>query len=475
MKELSMFYNVKYLLCSTTLALALGIYSANDAHALLSAPQADNTPGRVTLAPEAENADAVAQINAPSSNPTVLPNSSAPTQNNPQMPSVNTSNASGLENVGGQNAQQPSIPQMGASANSLPDGSNPMENQVKEKDPFSEIVPLSDEEKALYGDNILNQLSDDLFSQMSDIEKQSALLSLELRREKIRAEIEAIRNQRKKAAEEEEALKAEKERKRLEWEAEQEKKKFEMEQEKMKLEMEAEKLRQENIVKAYKEKMLEKEQNWVKAMSEAYKEMDAINKDREFLLNDFVRKLNNLQSIATQAVGEATNAQSRYNKDVSALKAQISILKARLAAEQAARQQTNPFAQMTENVEQTLMLNDVYAIMEIVGKDDNLVAKLINKNGDTFLVKKGTVLQTGHVINDISETFISATLNGVQDYLFFSAGGILDAEPPSGIDSQKASTTVKKNVGKAQAKAGTPSVGLFSSEVPSLGKGMFVK
>ena len=253
-----MFYNVKYLLCSTTLALALGIYSANDAHALLSAPQADNTPGRVTLAPEAENADAVAQINAPSSNPTVLPNSSAPTQNNPQMPSVNTSNASGLENVGGQNAQQPSIPQMGASANSLPDGSNPMENQVKEKDPFSEIVPLSDEEKALYGDNILNQLSDDLFSQMSDIEKQSALLSLELRREKIRAEIEAIRNQRKKAAEEEEALKAEKERKRLEWEAEQEKKKFEMEQEKMKLEMEAEKLRQENIVKAYKEKMLEK-------------------------------------------------------------------------------------------------------------------------------------------------------------------------------------------------------------------------
>ena len=54
-KELSMRYNIKFLLCSTTLALTLGLLPIQDAKALISAPQADNVPGRVSLAPELEN------------------------------------------------------------------------------------------------------------------------------------------------------------------------------------------------------------------------------------------------------------------------------------------------------------------------------------------------------------------------------------------------------------------------------------
>ncbi len=455
-------YNVKILLCSTTLALTLGLLPIRNVEALISAPQADAVPGKVSLAPELEKADAVLQksgdlqskdnITLPA--PKSVPDAAGFME--PNAPKANLQN-SAMDATGQDSMQSGVEPTLNTAA--------------KEVDPLADIVPLSDEEKALYGDNILNQLGDNLFSQMSDIEKQSALLSLELRREKIRAEIEAIRNQRKKALAEEEALKEEKLQKQREREAEQEKKKFEMEQEKRKLEIEAEKLRQESLVKAYKEKMLEREQAWIENMSKAYGEINELNKDREFLLSDFTRKLDNLRSMAAQAVTDANNAKVRYDKDVSVLKTQISVLKARLAAEQAAKKTANPFAQISNDVK-PVMLSDVYAVMEIVGKDDNLVAKLINKNGDSFLVKKGTVLQTGHVVDNISETFVSAELDGVKDYLFFSAGGILDAEPASNtvMDSAKGALG-----GNSDDKTAKPAANLFSSEVPNLGKGMFIK
>ena len=467
-------YNIKFLLCSTTLALTLGLLPIQNAEALISAPQADNVPGRVSLAPELENDMAPSQNVDP-----LLPNreleSSAPQKNasvddfmKPSPRSLGQQNPQPAANNNSQvNGVAPASASVGQNNNPILKSSA----SAKKTDPLADIVPLSEEEKALYGDNILNQLGGNLFSQMSDIEKQSALLSLELRREKIRAEIEAIRNQRKKALAEEEALKEEKLQKQREWEAEQEKKKFEMEQEKRKLELEAEKLRQETLVKAYKEKMLEREQAWIETMAKAYKEVSELNKDREFLLSDFTRKLDNLRSMAAQAVTEANNAKVRYDKDVSVLKTQISVLKARLAAEQAAKKATNPFAQISNEVK-PVMLSDVYAVMEIVGKDDNLVAKLINKNGDSFLVKKGTILQTGHVVDDISETFVSADLDGVKDYLFFSAGGILDAEPASnGVMG-----SAKEALGDDASKKGSkPAANLFSSEVPNLGQGMFVK
>lgn len=467
-------YNVKFLLCSTTLALTLGLLPIQNAEALISAPQADNVPGRVSLAPELENDMTPSQNADP-----LLPNKDLERPASQNNAAIDGFMKPSPRSLGQQNPQpaantNPQVKGVASANGSVGKGNDPILKSsapTKEPDPLADIVSLSEEEKALYGDNILKQLGDNLFSQMSDIEKQSALLSLELRREKIRAEIEAIRNQRKKALAEEEALKEEKLQKQREWEAEQEKKKFEMEQEKRKLELEAEKLRQEALVKAYKEKMLEREQAWIETMGKAYKEVSELNKDREFLLSDFTRKLDNLRSMAAQAVTEANNAKVRYDKDVSVLKTQISVLKARLAAEQAAKKTTNPFAQISSEVK-PVMLSDVYAVMEIVGKDDNLVAKLINKNGDSFLVKKGTILQTGHVVDDISETFVSADLDGVKDYLFFSAGGILDAEPVSnGVIG-----SAKEALGDDASKKGSkPTANLFSSEVPNLGQGMFVK
>ena len=66
------------------------------------------------------------------------------------------------------------------------------------------------------GNSVLSQMDSDLFTQMSEIEKSTTLLTLELRREKIRNEIEAQKAIRQKNADDLERQKAEAELKNLE-------------------------------------------------------------------------------------------------------------------------------------------------------------------------------------------------------------------------------------------------------------------
>ena len=70
----------------------------------------------------------------------------------------------------------------------------------------------------------------------------------------------------------------------------------------------------------------------------------------------------------------------------------------------------------------------LYAVTEIRGKGAELIAKLLNKSGTTFYVKKGTSLQSGHVIKDITPTYVMAEKDGEKSYLYFAAGGILPSE-----------------------------------------------
>lgn len=50
----------------------------------------------------------------------------------------------------------------------------------------------------------------------------------------------------------------------------------------------------------------------------------------------------------------------------------------------------------------------MYAVMEIRGQGGELIAKLINQDGSPFYVKKGTTLQSGHVIDEITTTYVRA-------------------------------------------------------------------
>lgn len=322
---------------------------------------------------------------------------------------------------------------------------------------------------ATLGDRIMNQVKEDLFSQMADIEKQTSLLTLELKREKIKNEIAAMKAQRQKAIEEEQEKQRERERKQAEWEKEQERKLLEDQQKLKEMEIKYEKLRQERVLKAYKESMLKSNQEWVEYNSRLYNQLVKEEKAQNDLMAKQKEYFSNLNAAITRASSAAQVMKERYNKEVANLQTQVAILKSKLEAEKNAFEESkkvgpNPFALVDDENAPKKKIAEEYAIMEISGKGENLVAKLINKNGGTFMVKPGTILNTGHIIEDITQTYIIADKGGVKDYLYFSAGGILDKEPSKPLES------MTKPEGDAQAdKPAVP------SKVPSLREGMFVE
>ena len=321
--------------------------------------------------------------------------------------------------------------------------------------------------------DILSEVDNDLFNQMSDIEKQTALLTLELRREKIRTEIDAMKAQRQKAIEEQKNMDAERQNKRLAMEKEMEQKIIEEQTKLRKIELAFEKLRQERLLNAYKEHMFQEEQKWISANQEIYNEIANQKKEQSMWASKYKEKLQNLVTLSENMAREAQMKMDTYKREVNNLQTQISILKARLEAQQ----KTNPFGQaegQNENnpdgtpvTKKSINLGDLYVILEITGTDDDINAKLMNRDGQTFLVKKGTKLKTGDIVTEITTTYIKTINEDEEAYLYFASGGVMENEPDVGDVAEKAmaarggssnNTTTKSNPRGLVTSRGIPGV-----------------
>ena len=283
---------------------------------------------------------------------------------------------------------------------------------------------------------------------MSDIEKQTALLTLELRREKIRAEIDAMKAQRQKAIEEQKNMDADRENKRLAMEKELEQKIIAEQTKLRKIELAFEKLRQERLLTAYKEHMLQEEQKWIKSNQDIYDEIANQKKEQALWATKYKEKLQKLVSLSENVMQDAQIKMDSYKREVNDLQTQISILKARLEAQQ----KTNPFGQegganaaggqgggkVMAPVKKSINLGDLYVIMEIAGQRDDVSARLMNREGQTFLVKTGTKLKSGDVVKEITPTYIKTDHDGEEAFLYFASGGVMDSEPEGGSAAKKA-------------------------------------
>lgn len=298
-----------------------------------------------------------------------------------------------------------------------------------------------------------NTKVDDLFSQMSDIERNTALLNLQLRREKLQNEIEAVKNQRKQALEQEKQKAEELKQKMLEKSQEEERKKREEMQRLRELDITFEKLRQEKILKAYKNQMLEEAQKWIAHDAMFYKTIDDLRQENKSLSDNYKEKMIKLKNEADSAYTAYTNKLEDHRNEITNLNSQIDVLRSRIASleQEIEERSRNPFAQedssqsyatttssettstqgeVTSSVSEPISnpLAKYYAVTEIRGQGGELIAKLVNKNGLGFYVKKGTALQSGHVVSEITSTYVAADKNFKKDYIYFSAGGILPEE-----------------------------------------------
>ncbi len=315
---------------------------------------------------------------------------------------------------------------------------------------------------------LVSDVDDSIFNQMSDLEKQTAILNLELKKERVKSDIESLKAVQEKAKEEEKARQEEKKRKAQAWENE-EKRKLLQEQQKLKnLEIAYEQERQEKILKNYKNKMLEQSQDMITAREEMFQEIAKLKEEREALINDFKGRFLQLTKIADQVTSDAIRVRDSYAKTVSDLQTQISILNARLEA----NDRKNPFAENSNAAEdaeeKNAKLSDLYAVMEIRGQGNKIAAKLINESGIPFMVKVGTALQSGHIIDEISSTYVRADKEGVKSYLYFSAGGVLDKEP-----EQNEELKIKVSSPEEEKKAVAPAV--MTTGIPSVASEMTIR
>jgi len=286
-------------------------------------------------------------------------------------------------------------------------------------------------------------ITDDMFSKMSDIERSTTLLNMELRREKLQNEIEAVKSQRRQAAEQERLREEELKQKQLEKIQEEERKKREEEMRLRELDIQFEKLRQERVLKAYKNQMLEEYQKRIAHDEMLHKNINELRESRRRLSIDHKNKLIALKGAAKNAQKAYLERINEHKNEVKNLNSQIDILRNRVVSlekqvEEAAN--ANNFVNAGPGAvgdggsnfsaigDITSPLSHLYAITEIRGQGGELVAKLINRNGLSFYVKKGTALQSGHVVSDITSTYVAADKNFKRDYIYFSAGGILPQE-----------------------------------------------
>jgi len=344
----------------------------------------------------------------------------------------------------------------------------------------------------LFGSNDQELLDDKVFLQMSDLEKQTALLNLELRKEKVKNEIEAIKNQRKQAViQEQEKAEAQK-RQKIEWENAQEQKVLEEQQKLRELDLQFEKVRQERLLNSYKTDMLAENQKWIAHNATLYKQINDLKTEKQALLENTKKRFETIKSNIEAVDNKSGIVIDAYKTEVSNLQNQIKALRSRIEAQERELEKRNPFAEgvaddasvasqgaatevVVEEAEKPLRLDEMYAVLEIRGQNGELVAKLINQDENSFYVKKGTILQSRHEIEDITLTYVQAQKDGIREYLYFAAGGILPKEQLKSFKPNSKNSESPAQETTEDTKRIKSSGFVASSGVPGLGSSMMAR
>ena len=299
------------------------------------------------------------------------------------------------------------------------------------------VIPEIGETKSpfeSFGNSILSKVDNDLFNQMSNIEKQTTLLRLELRREELKSRVEALRNARIKAQQEEDArIRAEEERaKDMENERQA---RIIAEQEKLKeKEIELEKVRQAKVVNDYMNQMLVVNQQWVLKNAELQKRIHELEEERREMYQNFRSKSEQLHTEISSLVPRAENVVNIFRRKMDSLNSHINQLKASmLEREDEIKQMTNPFADNSKPGRDDIDMSSEYAIVDITGKGDDVIAKIMKNDGRTFSVHIGSVLKNGEVVTAITDRYIIFENEGVQSYLY-TGDAVREYEPESSFN-----------------------------------------
>ena len=363
---------------------------------------------------------------------------------------------------------------------------------IDNSDPFAEDSPIAEDFNDLtvgedgseipaaeapksplesFGNAILSKVDNNLFNQMSRIEKQTTLLRLELKREELKNQVITLRQMRTKMLEEEAERKRALEAKIQEEEIARQAKILEEERKLKEKEIELEKLRQAKVINDYMNEMLIMNQQWVEKNAKLQNRIHELEDERVELIETFKVKMETLGTDIKEVHEKAKDAADKHVEVVAKLNSKIdnlktsiknlrvelreSNIKIRDLQKQLQEAAANPFrGAVVKDVTQEIDYDNfgledldsvpdkedkditkLYAIEEIIGNDNELIAKLVDiQNSEDekvkeFIVRKGTVMKDGSVVTSITEKYvIFETSDGDRSYLY--PGSItMDFEP----------------------------------------------
>ena len=317
----------------------------------------------------------------------------------------------------------------------------------------------------------MSQMDSDLFSQMSEIEKSTTLLTLELRREKIRNEIEAQKAIRQKNIDD---LARQKEEQRLQDLERQKKIEAQVLQEKQALldkEQLFEVLKQRKLLNAYMNQMLVNQQEWLKEKENLYAQISAMEEEKKELIELFKQRINKVLEASAKNIQVAEAARANFERIVKNLKARNEQLRKRVEADaQIIKNAKNSLYLKSQSIEELKdknaanaavlaanaaatsaisseteepteeeapeKLSSKYAILGISGRAGNMTVDVIDIDGQPLSLKVGSPLPSGHILSEIGSDYAKFSRDGSDDYLY--VGRSIDGYVPTlGLTDEK--------------------------------------
>lgn len=277
-------------------------------------------------------------------------------------------------------------------------------------------------------EQILGKVSSDIFREMAEMERENSTLMLQLKREQLRSEIDALKTSNRQMLFDEIERREKMTQARLEWELAQDLKRQEALERKQRAE-----IRQKQIEAALKreedrriQKMKDEEAARIQKEKE---EKEKIKQERAELKKKYdaasVVRVNNLKPIlmaATRPAKIKRSASSRIPKTLTSTGEDL------LTKKKAGEALTVETAAEGENQETKARepASTLYAVSEIRGTAGSLIAKLISKKDrTTFFAKKSTILPTGHTVIDIDKDFVLVQIGKDKEMIGFPSAGLL--------------------------------------------------
>ena len=159
------------------------------------------------------------------------------------------------------------------------------------------------------------------------------------------------------------------------------------------------------------------------------KRVHQLEEEKKTLQASAIDKISQLNAKSAELITASENSVKVYNHKMEILNGQINQLKSSmLEREDEIKQLSNPFSDEGKPGEDAIDMSRDYAIMDITGKGEDVVAKLVSRDGRTFIIHKGSKLKNGEVVTSITDHYISFDNNGVQSYLY-TGGTIMEFEP----------------------------------------------